>query len=312
MKRALAFAALLAAAWSGAQTPLVYAPGRNIADQGITVRNWGSGSIAETDEMAFEGVWSVRVSTRNSFQGGRMLFGKPVDLSGPSGDKNNLLTIVYRMPETASLSGGGGGAAGGDSRGGGSADMGAAGGEDGGAGKARGGGGGSSASLAAPRNMRVIITTTDGKKSEAYLPLPRSGTGTNWRQLAIPRQAISGFDQTNRTVKELAFAADATSTFWIGEIKISNDSTPITGEPNVRELNLGVGQEVVFTANGFGGASQLKYEWCFEVDGQVDAEGQAVRRRFRKPGNYTITLIISDAHGLKAPYKTNIKVTVNG
>ncbi len=43
----------------------------------------------------------------------------------------------------------------------------------------------------------------------------------------------------------------------------------------------------------------------------MDAEGQIVKRKFRVPGEYTITLTISDAFGLKQPFQTTIKVTVN-
>jgi hypothetical protein len=64
---------------------------------------------------------------------------------------------------------------------------------------------------------------------------------------------------------------------------------------------------------GNAGSSPLKYEWNFDTKGEfvADAEGQVVKRRFRSPGEYIITLRVSDVFGLKKPYSTTIKVVVN-
>jgi PKD repeat protein len=78
-------------------------------------------------------------------------------------------------------------------------------------------------------------------------------------------------------------------------------------------MNLALGDEVSFSAAGFGGSTVLKYSWDFDdKDGiQEDAVGQSVRHKFRKPGTYTITLTIADAYGLKKPYTTTMKAVVN-
>jgi len=164
------------------------------------------------------------------------------------------------------------------------------------------------------QSIRVIVTTTDGKKSEAYIPVSTSGGGDKgWKTAAIPLQAISGFDRTNKDVKEIAFAGDVTTTFYIGDLRVVNDTTPITGEPSVRELNLALGDYMNFSANGYGGSSILKYSWDFDdKDGiQEDVVGQNIKRQFRKPGTFTITLTISDEFGLKKPYTTTIIAKVN-
>ena len=299
------------------------------------MKSWGSGTIAETDEVALEGTNSIRVSTRNFFQGGRMLLSKPVDLAKAFADKNSLLLISIKVADSKlTLGGGGGGLAG---SGGGVAGLGGAssgaaggppaggppsgrgsglaGGEAGSGGRGAGGGAtgsGITATAAPLRNLRFVITTTDGLKSEGFVPVG-STTDKGWRRVGIPLQAITGFDRTNKQVQEIAFSGDATGTFYIGEMNIVTDSTPITGEPNLREMNLALGDEVELWANGMGGASVLKYTWDFDsADGvQVDAEGQVIKRKFRKPGEYVVTLTISDAFGLKQPYSTTIKVTVN-
>lgn len=329
------------AAVAGAQT-FLYQPTRALADQQIKVAPWGSGLIAETDEVAYEGTRSVRVSTRSMFQGGRMMFGTPVDLSSQFADKNNLLLLVLKLPDAGGVAGGssgggpgmlGPGAPGGTRPGAGGPSAGSAGGlrpgggsgggtassgagDDSGLGGRPGvGGGGGTTTEAQPLSkIRVVITTTDGKRSEAYLPVTTSAAGDKgWRPVALPLQAISGFDRTNKIIKEIALSGNSTATFWLGEMRLVNDSTALSGEPNFREANIGLGEELEFIGNGFGGSSILKYTWDFDVtDGvQIEAEGQLVKRRFRKPGTFTVTMTVSDLFGLKTPYSTTIKITVN-
>ena len=158
------------------------------------------------------------------------------------------------------------------------------------------------------------VTTTDGKNSEAYIPVSTNGSGDKgWRSAAIPLQSILGFERTNKEVKQIALSGNVTTTFYVGDIRVVNDTTPITGDVNVRELNLALGDFVNLGANGYGGSSILKYSWDFDdKDGiQEDANGQFIRHQFRKPGTYTITLTVSDEFGLKKPYSTTIKAKVN-
>lgn len=319
----MALAGLASAQW-------IYAPVRSIKDQGISVRGWGSGTISETDELAYEGSYSIRVSTRNFFQGGIMAFASPVDLAGAFGNKNNLLRILIRVADSSLTLGGPGGGGGGrlggvGGPGGLSGGPTGAGGRGGGAGATGGdvGGGPSGAGLGGGtqsnadttlRNVRLIFTTSDGMKSEVYVPVSTSGSGDRgWRSVAVPLQAISGFANSNKAVKEVAISGDAVTTFYVGNLQTINDSTPITGDTNYRTLNLALGDEVEIIGRGFGGSSILKYSWDFDdKDGiQSDAEGQVVKRKFRKPGTYNITLTISDYFGLKAPYKSTIKASVN-
>lgn len=339
MKRIVVIAAL--AGWAGAlhaqSGASLYNPSRALTEQGISLKPWGSGTIADTDEVAFEGARSVRVSTRNLFQGGRMLFSKPVDLSASFSDKNNLLLLAVRVADQSLSLGASGGegkasspSAGGAGLGGGKGSSMAggesSGGSRGGALGSQGGRGGSMGAQgdtgnqkggpAAPQSLkriRLVVTTTDGKRSEVEVPISGTANQRGWRRTGVPLQAIRGFDKTNMQIKEIAIAGDATSSFYIGEMSILNDATPLYGDTNVKDLNLPFAFEQEFIAYGSGGSSVLEYVWDFdESDGiQEDARGQFVKRKFRKPGNYVVTMTVIDAYGLKQPYSTKIKVTVN-
>jgi hypothetical protein len=326
--------AFLPAAMALAQNGTVlYNPVRTIADQEIKVKGWGSGTLSETDEAAFNGTHSLRISTRNYFQGGIITLGKPVDLLDEAKEKTNLLRVTFRQADMKL--GGGAGAGAGDAGGGPRRGAGLAG--AGGGGGAAAGGGGNRGGLPgglqggapgtgttktalgvnppAMKFIRVIVTTTDGKKSEAYIPTDTAAPTqeTGWRSVAVPLQAISGLDRTNKVIKDVAISADQMTTFYVGDLRIISDKTPIRAEPNVRDINRELGAEVIFSASGQGGSSVLRYTWDFDAsDGiGVDAEGQAVRRKFRKAGTYTITLTVSDYYGLKDPYTTTIKAVIN-
>ena len=197
----------------------------------------------------------------------------------------------------------------------------------GGGGQGRGGGfqgpGGMGMALTAPAftTVRMIVTTTDGKKSEAYLPIATSAGGERgWKTVAIPLQAISGFDRTNKTIKDIAFSGNATTTFYVGDLRIVNDPTPIRGEIIGRtSYNLALTDRVTFSARAEGGASVLEYDWDFDdSDGStddVDAVGQTVIHQFREATpegkKIRVTLTIRDKYGLKPPFKTSVEVHVN-
>ena len=376
MSIVLALAALAASPAAQAGAQVLYTPVRDAADQKITVKGWGSGSGAESEEAAYEGAHSIRVSTRNFFQGADVSFGDPKDLSGRFADRNNLLKIVLKLADATPTGGGGvSGSGGGVSAGGpgvpggrgglggpgggrggfpgglggrggfpggpggfpggqggrGGFPGGQGGGRPGGLGGSPGGPGGfpggpggfqgGGASAPSPlTTVRVIVTTTDGKKSEAYLPISTGAAAERgWKAVAIPLQAINGFDRTNKIVKDIAFSGDATTTFYVGDLRVINDATPIRAEiQGQRSYNLSLAQAVTLVGRGEGGASVLEYVWDFDdADGtnDEDAIGQAVVHKFRRANELgkdtTVTLTVRDKYGLKPPAKATVTVHVN-
>jgi len=352
--------ALLATAVSGsalAQNAILYQPSRTAKDQGLSIKAWGSGTISETDETAYQGTNSIRVSTHNFFQGGILNFATPIDVTKDYLSKSNLLRVTFKVADSGVISGGGPGKGGGNrgsglpggrggpggARGGPGGGFGGPGGGFGGPGGGAGqrggfggpggpggiggpggvpgglpGGRGGSGAVEAPvlKSFRLIVTTTDGKKSEVYVPADTSTQGENgWKNVAIPLQAISGLDRTNKTIQSIAIGANTIATFYVGDLRVIDDTTPIRGEmvPDVTEINLALGDEITLSGTGRGGSSILRYTWDFDDrDGiQVDADGQTVNHKFRKAGTFIVTLTVSDFYGLKPSYSVKTKVTVN-
>src|SRR5690349_12865676 len=97
MKTALTVGLLAAGVFASAQVipTVIYAPARTVKDQKISLQGWGSGTIAETDGIAYAGTSSIRVSSRNYFQGGTLNLGDPKDLAKKFDDKSNLIRLTF-------------------------------------------------------------------------------------------------------------------------------------------------------------------------------------------------------------------------
>lgn len=297
----------------------VYA-GQPLATEQITLQAWGSGMGEESTERSSAGQHSIKVTTSGYFQGVVLNLGRKPDLKAFAPNKENLLVFsVFPIGvQGGAASGGSGG--GGLGAGGGLASGGGGGG--GGGVSAGGGGGSSSGGGATPaarpakemENLRVILWTTDGKATELFLPLTSAGKAAGrWVRVGIPVASIPRFGQTNMVVDRIAVSGDARTIFYLGEVRVVTDSTPIQGFLDRTEMNLARGDEVLLTASAEGGYSVLEYAWDFDASNGVqdDATGAGVYHRFRIPGEYVVTCTIRDKYGLKAPWSGTIKVTVN-
>jgi hypothetical protein len=289
-----------------AQGPGIYT-GQPLASTGGGVVSWGGGKIEETAETSLAGGRSLKIETNNMFQGGMLKLGAAADLSAFASGNKDLLVIGLYVPDYSGASSGGGAPANaGASTGGGRRGAMTAG------GGAQQPAGGSTGSTEIPRmeNLRLVITTTDGNRSEAILPIRSVG---KWVQVGIPVAMIPGFAKTNRVVQSIAMSADAPTYFYVGEIKVTQDVSPIQGQIHNQPLNVGKGTEVVLQGTADGGSTPLLFIWDFNsTDGiQEDATGQAVRHKFRQPGTFKVTLTVKDIYGLKQPWVGTLDVTVN-
>lgn len=265
---------------------VLYTATNSAKDQKIVLRGWGSGTISETDEVSLQGNRSLRISTRNLYQGGIMQYNQPINLTERFLDKASLLRVTFFVPATSLVLG---------------------------AGRAQTAG--NAAGESGVTELRMVITTTDGKFSEMFIPVETTfAAERGWKRAAFPLSAIAGFDRTNKIIKSIQLSADATTSLYLGDLRVVTDETPITGELfGGEKLNLALGDEITLKAAGIAGPSILKYEWDFDAaDGiQVDAEGQVVNRKFRKPGTFIVTVTISDLYNLKEPFKATMEVKVN-
>ena len=294
------------------QTTSLYDGARSINDQKIALRGLGGGGIVETNETAFQGTKSVRVTSHNFFQGGTMSFANAPDFGNKFDDKSNVLRVTFFLADSGWVIGK----------------------DDKKKNDAEANTGVTATFHAISMNhskpgdlnikksipfhpqikkIRMVVETTDGKKSEAYIPVFNSiSAGDGWRLAAIPLQSIQGLDRTNKTIRSLTLSTDTYSTMYVGEVRLVSDTTPLRGQIENSPLNLKWGSEVTLNATGEGGDSPVVYSWDFDDrDGiQSDASGQTVKYKFRKAGDFKVTLTVSDPYGMKTPVHQTLQVKV--
>lgn len=288
--------------------------GMTATSSGLQLQSFGSGQIEETQEVFVVGERSLKITTLDFATGGWLIFQSPPDLRAALQVPENLLKFTLRLPREGSGGGGLGGPGGiyGD-RGG----------------RLAGGGGGPASggqTTSAMTRLRVVIETTDGKLTEFLLPLEVHRAGpTGWFTVGVPLAAIPGLKQSSGQIKQIGLFGDAPAVFYLGEISVALDQTPITGRllvnaagvlydaQNVDKVIIAAGDELIFYGLGEAGSTILRYLWNFGSGkpDEVDAEGAAIRRRFPKSGEYTVTLTIADQYGIKKPYTLSVKIQVN-
>ena len=310
--------------------------GQPTENAGITLRSWGAGSIEDSTETTFVGSRSIKVLTRGTLSGGWVVFNTPVDLRADVNAPDKAMRFTLRFAGTG---GGAAGGAGGPQAPGGIGGSGAPrggpgfGGEGGGP-EAPGGfggpgapaGGGAQTTTPTLRELRLIIETSDGKRTETMLPLQNLRTDElGWQSLSAPLRSIAGLRETNGQIAKIGFFGDTTGVFYIGEIRTLSEGGALQGYMAIQNtfgsvftsrsqerLSIASGDELIFFGVAEGVSAPVEYRWSFGDDpSQVDGTGQVVRRRFPKRGNYTVHLTIADPQGVRPPATARIQIQVN-
>ncbi|MCS7309673.1 MAG: PKD domain-containing protein [Armatimonadetes bacterium] len=162
------------------------------------------------------------------------------------------------------------------------------------------------------RQMRVVVVTADGKQYEAVAPFdPPLTDQEGWFPIGVALGAFKGLSP-DAQIREIRVFGDAYGVFYVGEIRVATDATPITGDAGEEQI-VAANDLVRLEARASAGITPLRYSWDFDAsDGiQEDAVGRVVTTRYRKPGEYTVTLTVTDIYGMKKPFVATTKVTVN-
>jgi hypothetical protein len=310
--------------------------GQPTENAGITLRSWGAGSIEDSTETTFVGSRSLKVLTRGMLSGGWLVFNTPVDLRADLNAPDKAIRFTLRFAgASGSAAGGAGGPQAPGGIGGSGAPRGGPGfGGEGGGPEAPGGfggpgapaGGGAQTTTPTLRELRLIIETSDGKRTETMLPLQSLRTDElGWQSLSAPLRSIAGLRETNGQIAKIGFFGDTTGVFYIGEIRTLSEGGALQGYMAIQNtfgsvftsrsqerLSIASGDELIFFGVAEGVSAPVEYRWSFGDDpSQVDGTGQVVRRRFPKRGNYTVHLTIADPQGVRPPATARIQIQVN-
>ena len=275
-----------------AQELLIY-NGQPSAQAQITLGSWGAGTCEEAAYNTYSGSRSLRIASRGMYEGARMDFGNPPDLTSYFGNPNAYIQFVGEFwgtqdmsydPLTYGLAPRPADIYGMPTRPG-----------------------------KTVRKVRVMMQLEGGRFLECQCDLAAYKIGDDgWMAVSLPLAAFKGsLSLPEYKLKRLVIAGDGTEPFHIGEIRVVTDTKAITAY--VDDQNVAAYDYVPFRAICQGGAAPMEYSWDFDdKDGiQEDAVGEMVYHPYREPGEYVVTLTASDVFGVKKPATATAKVVVN-
>jgi hypothetical protein len=276
---------------------ILYA-GRPSDSDVVKVASWGGG-IAKVNSA--EGTKTIEITPKGFYQGGRLDFSTPVDLADALHNPNTYIQFTVRigspektekwavglmpgmtgMPGMMGLPG-----------------MGAKG-EKG---------------IKPLKRMQVILFLDSGESLECQSDLNCYKLSEDgWLTVSYPFSALVGKRQVSGAkLQRIVLTADGTQPFNIGDIRIVHDSSPLSADAG-GDKEVARNYSVVFQATATSGASAVHYSWDFDdSDGiQEEAVGDLISHKFRKAGDFVVTLTVSDVFGIKQPAVSTVKVRVN-
>lgn len=298
-------------------------------DAGVTLGGWGSGFARESKEEAFAGAYSVLVASDGYYAGGRLDFVPPVDLSRFAADKLAALSVHVKFKSAGSTEAGsatpvaglGGGyfqvpmpgMPGPGPRGPGMPGIP---GMPGMPGAVPGVGTQDAVAKPATSHMRFVLVGGGATYEASHVPVDTDASENGWYLVQAPLQSFVGSGAKAATfdgfkLDRLLVFGDVVDDFYIGDIEIVRYAAAVTDVDAGEEQTVAINETVSFkgAANGPPG---LKYSWDFNSqDGiQEDAAGKEVTYRFRRSGEYTVTLTVTDPNGLLKPATDTTKIEV--
>lgn len=260
---------------------------------GITLGSWGGGICKESTKNAYGGDKSIEITSKGLYQGGRLDFSKPVDLTSQFARDDAYLELVTKFRGTQETY-----------------DAWAM---DVAAPSATDMYGGTATPGKQVKRIQIMLFLEGGQILESQVDISAYRLNEDgWMSVAFPLKYLKrDLNLPAYKLKRIVVTGDGSEPFYIGEIRTTVDSTPLTADAG-EEKEIGKNYNVLFrgTSRSITG---LKYSWDFDNSNgiQEEAVGDVVYHRFTRAGVYTVTLTVSDIFGLKKPATSTVKVTVN-
>lgn len=260
--------------------------GDDPTQEGISLGGWGSGSAVKTNEQVLDGAWSIKMSTQSLYAGAKIDFTQPVTLVSGAVKPDRYVQFAFFFKETKIVNP----AAGYEYA---MTDV---------------------EPYTKPKasKMRFVFISDSGESIEAIEPTGPLDTDDNWMRVAVPLTKFKGRDGIPEfRLKSLLIFTDIPGTVYLGSIKLTSDSTPIKVDP-LDPRTVAIMDPQFFVAVATGGVSSLNYAWDFDSNNgvQVDCSEKMAKYVYSKGGEYTVTLTVSDANGIKDPVTVTTVIEV--
>lgn len=262
--------------------------GEDPTSQGMDLGGWGSGGAVKTQEQRLEGSWGVKITTQGLFAGGKIDFAQPITLFANGNDASRYLQFTFLF-------------------------MGA-----------------NDKVLVNPaasteytwtdvepywkpkaNRMRFVFQSDTGSTVEVTEPTGAIDPDDNWMRLAVPLSKLKAKDAKDFRLKRLLIFTDMPVTFYLGSMKLVTDTDPITVDP-IDPRTVAIMDPQYFVAVAKAGVSSLKYSWDFDSSNGIQSEctDRIAKTVYNRGGDFTVTLTVSDADGIKAPVTISTVITV--
>lgn len=260
--------------------------GGDPSDEGMILGSWGSGTAAKTKEQVLDGAWSIKITTQGLYSGAKIDFAQPVTLFANGIDPTRYIQFAFFFKDIQDVNPAGADAAWADVE-----------------------------PYKKPKatKMRFVFVSDKGETVEAVEPTGALDPDDNWMRIAVPLAKFKQIEGiTSFVMKRFMVFTDIPSTFYLGSMKLVTDTTPIKVDPLDPRV-VAIMDPQFFVARATGGVSSLSYAWDFDASNgiQVESTDPVVKHYYKTGGEYTVTLTVSDADGLKDPVtvSTTIEVT---
>jgi hypothetical protein len=257
--------------------------GTPLSDEGITVGSWGSGRAAGSKKKVLTGSDAIEITTQGYYAGGKIEFSKPVALFAGTPEASRYLVFTFFFNDVKPVDPAAGTGY--------SFDV-------------------EPYTIPKVSKIRFVFISDGGTSMSIEEPTGELDPDDNWVRISVP---LAKFKAGGFNLKRLLIFSDIPNTFYLGEIKLVTDATPIAVDP-IGSRTVAVYDHVFLTAKAEGGVSTLKYSWDFDSSNGIQEEqtGKVAHYIFTRGGDFTVTLTVSDEDGLKKQAQTSEVISVIG
>ncbi|MDH7601249.1 MAG: PKD domain-containing protein [Armatimonadota bacterium] len=264
--------------------------GAPIAQSGITLGSWGSGQAVEYSDSTrvLTGSKSIKITTQGLYAGARIDFAQPVTLFSDGIDPSRYIVFAFYFDDVQTID-------------------------------------------PAAQNpvysyevepytipkvttVRFVFVSEGGKSVEVEEPTNPIDPEDNWCRVAVPLAKFRSAAENGGEfrLKRLLIFTDIPNSFYLGEIKLVTDKSPIKVDALPSQVVV-IYDEVILQAKADGGVASLSYSWDFDASNGIQEEltGPIGRYIYTKGGDYTVTLTVKDVDGIKQPVTVTTTISVN-
>ena len=283
------------------QEPELTIYGGTNPNDNISVSSWGGGVGTEVNQYTYGGPRSISIKPNELYQGGRVDFGKPLDLTKYFNEPDTYIQFVTKFNDTrTSMEAWAANAASP-----GSTDIYAG-----------------TKHNKPVRRVQVMLFFDGGKSTEfqgnvGWYKLQEDG----WMAISVPFAYLKrNLNLPEYKLNRMVITGDGNETFYVGEIRIVKDDTPVEVDAG-EDKETGKNYSILFHATAQTGASAVKYSWDYDIRNgiQEESQGELVSHKYANTinigseelGSYVATCTVSDVFGVKKPVTDTVNVKVN-